>query len=115
MEYSRVTDICRVLCIFVIISTRSPFDSRKSFFSEHGRMNLNQVINWPTRYNILNLSLTSAPEIISLISYSDGLSDSKTIVIDLQLCIHIKMTTTKTIRDYSCSVTCAYLYDLQYI
>lgn len=64
--------------------------------------NLFQVVDRPTRGdNILDLVLTSSPELIETVNCVASLSDPNTLLIELSVTLLTLTPTIKTIRDYN--------------
>lgn len=65
-------------------------------------LNLTQLVDKPTRLgNILDLILTTSPDLVKCIQYCDGLSDHRLLHVDLSLPTLTKHPISKTIHDYN--------------
>lgn len=64
--------------------------------------NFTQVVDKPTREdNILDLILTTSPDLVTSISQSKGFSDHNLLTVELSLPIHYRNPSSKMIKDYS--------------
>lgn len=78
-----------------------------SFLDVCHDFNLTQLVDQPTRdANILDLVLTTSPQLIQTITYTDGFSDHKLLHVVLSFPVHAKCPVFKVIRDYSKADTC---------
>lgn len=87
--------------------TVHPFSSEgNDFINLCSEFNFSQLVDQPTRItstsaNILDLVLTTCPDLVSSILYLPGLSDHCLLHIDLNIPLQATSNTIKTIRDYS--------------
>lgn len=82
--------------------TTSGSNDAKKFLDNCLNFNLIQVVNQPTRGdNILDLVLTSSPELIENVDSVPGLSDHNILLIELSIPVLTRNPTIKTIRDFN--------------
>lgn len=74
----------------------------KQFLEMCLTLNFTQLVDQPTRAdNILDLILTTSPDIVKYIHYCEGLSDHRLLHITLSLPVIVNHPTSKIIQDYN--------------